>query len=182
MPPKIKCAEYSYVKSAIWDLTEDEQRSMMTLPPSKKVLLNTSEPTMRTELLKCIPIGNLKEKNGKMVQRFRYLACVAIADGEGSIGIGEKIANSRTLAEAKAKEEALKNFRFVGKEPKNIVTAKCQDVTLSLTPAQPGSSCSGSPLVKKILEIIGITNCSVTGSDNTLSTVRAFDKALRKLN
>ena len=82
MPPKIKCAEYSYVKSAIWDLTEDEQRSMMTLPPSKKVLLNTSEPTMRTELLKCIPIGNLKEKNGKMVQRFRYLACVAIADGE----------------------------------------------------------------------------------------------------
>ena len=100
---------------------------------------------------------------------------------EGSIGICEKIANSRNSAEAKAKE-ALKNFCFVGNEAKNSATAICREVTLSLTPAQSGSSCSGSFLVKKILKVVGITNCSVTGSDNTLSTARAPEKTLRKKN
>ena len=181
MPSKIKCAEYSYIKKWIWDLSEEEEKNMMTVPPSKIFRLESPKPEMKTELLKCIPLENLKDKNGKLQQRFRYLACVAVGDGYGSIGFGEKVANSRVLAESKAKEEASRNVRYVGKHVKSEVNAKCQNVSLTLIPAQSGSVC-GSPLAKKILEIAGISGCLVTGSDNTLSTVRAFDKALRKLN
>ena len=180
MTSKIKCAEYRYITKWVWDLSEEEEKNMMTLPSSSNVPLDPPKPEMKTELLKCIPLQNQKDNNGKVQQRFRYLACVAVGDGNGSIGIGEKIANSRKVAESKAGKEALRNVRFVGKHVINRVDSKCQDVSLSLIPA-PSGIVSGSPLAKKLLEITGMSGCSVTGSDNTLSTVRALDKALKKL-
>ena len=160
---------------------EEEERAMLTLPSSEKVQETERKPVITSELLKCIPLKNSTEKDDKMCDRVRYLACVAVADGEGSIGIGEKIANSRMLAESKAREEALKNFRFVEKQVNTTVSAKCQDVSLRISPADPGSVCHGSLLTKKILKMIGISNCFIAGADNTLSTIKAFNKALRKL-
>ena len=96
MPPKIKCAVYSYIKREKWNLSEDDDKAMMTVPPGKK-RATTTDNGLKVELLKCTPLENIKEKDGKLEQRFRYLACVAVGDSNGSIGIGEKIATSRKL-------------------------------------------------------------------------------------
>ena len=39
MSAKIKCAEYSFVTKHIWDLTEEEKKAMMTLPPAKIMIV-----------------------------------------------------------------------------------------------------------------------------------------------
>ena len=67
------------------------KKDMMTSHPSKHFRLNSPKPGIKTGLLKCIPLEYMKKKNGKLQQRFRYLACVAIGDGDGSIAIGEKL-------------------------------------------------------------------------------------------
>ena len=180
MPSKIKCAVYSYIKREIWNLSEDEERSMMTLPPSKIRAIETDN-CLKFELLKCTPLENLKEKDGKQGQRFRYLACVAVGDSNGSIGIGEKIAKSRKLAEMRAKEEALKNFRHIGKKLEVSVDGKCCEVSITINPSAAGSGCTGSILALKLLELLGMTDCDVVGSNNSLSFIRAFNKALRKI-
>ena len=180
MPPKIKCAEYSYIKQAIWDLTKEEEKQMMTVPPPAKVRIVEPEP-VKIELLKCLPLENLAEKDGKKTQRFRFLACVMAADGKGSVGFGEKIANTRALAESKAGELALKNLRFVGPKINSNLQGKCQDVTVTIRPAKDGSGCRGSPLARRIFELMGLTDYDIIGSDNTLSCIRAVNKAISKI-
>ena len=178
MSSNVICAEYSYIKRSIWDLTEDEEKAMMTLPPSK-VQAVEKENNLKFELLKCTPMQNLREKDGKQEQRFRYLACVAV--GDGSLGIGEKIASSRKLAESKAKEEAMKNIRNIGTKVSQSVDGKCGEVSITINPMTAGSGCTGSILALKIFELAGLTDCSVTGSDNSLSFIRAFNKAIKKI-
>ena len=180
MPPKIKCAVYSYIKRSIWDLSEDDDKAMMTVPPGK-IRATTTDNGLKVELLKCTPLENMKEKDGKLEQRFRYLACVAVGDSNGSIGIGEKIATSRKLAESRAKEEAMKNFCHIGKELFGSVEGKCGKVSITINPSAAGSGCTGSILALKLLELLGMTDCDVVGSNNSLSFIRAFNKALRKI-
>ena len=182
MSAKIKCAEYSYVTRHIWDLTEEEEKAMMTLPPAK-IMIVEPKPEKKYELLKCLTLQNLVEKDGTMQQRFRFLACVVVSNGRGSFGIGEKVANSRLLAESKARAVADKNFRFIGKKITRTVEGKCQDVTVIIEPTLKGGAGGGkgSPLAKKLLELIGLTEYAISGSDNTLSCIRAIDKALRKI-
>ena len=183
MGPKLKCAEYSFIQSQVWDLSGEEIKNMMTLPPSKIPVTTTEpQPELKTELLKCVPLQNLKNIDGKNQQRFRYLACVAVADGKGSVGIGEKIAGTRKLAELKARDAALLNYSFIGTKLTKTIDAKCLEISLQLSPSPIGSGCTGSPLARKIMEIIGINDCCITGGDNSLSTVRALAKALRKIN
>ena len=180
MSAKIKCAEYSYVTRHIWDLTEEEEKAM-TLPPAK-IMIVEPEPEKKYELLQCLPLQNLVEKGGTMQQRFCFLACVVVSNGRGSFGIGGKVANSRLLAESQARAVADKNFRFIGKKITRTVEGKCQDVTVIIEPTLKGGAGGGkgSPLAKK-LELIGLTEYIISGSDNTLSCIRAIDKALRKI-
>ena len=47
MSAKIKCAEYSYVTRRIWDLTEEEEKALMTLPLAK-IKIVEPEPEKNT--------------------------------------------------------------------------------------------------------------------------------------
>ena len=154
---------------------------MMIVSPPTKIINYEPEPDKKVELLKCLPLENAFEKDGKKHQRFRFLACVMAADGKGSVGFGEKIANTRALAESKAGELALKNLRFVGLKINTNLHGKCQDVTVTIRPAKDGSGCRGSPLARKIFELMGLTDYDIIGSDNSLSCIRAVNKAISKI-
>ena len=153
---------------------------MMVVPPAK-VRIVQPESDKKYELLKCIPLENLTEKDGKTQQRFRFLVCVMLADGKGSIGIGEKIGKTRSPAESKAREIAEMNFRFVGEKLTTCVEGKCQDVKVVIRAAKKDEGCKGSPLARKIFELIGLTEYDISGSDTTLSCIRAINKALSKI-
>ena len=87
MPPKSKCAEYSYIKRFIWDLCEEEEKEIMIVSPPTKTCIYEPEPNKIVGLLKCLPLENAFEKDGKKHQRFRFLACVVVAHGKNSYAL-----------------------------------------------------------------------------------------------
>ena len=147
----------------------------MTLPPSKNLRLNSPKPEIKTGLLKCIPLKNMKEKNGKLQQSLDTLVIEM-----DQLVLGE-IWSSRVLAEFKAKEEAPRDVHSVGKRVTSNVDARSHNVLLSLIPSPQSESVCGSLLAKKLLEIAGVSGWSVAGSDNTSTTVRTVETALPKM-
>ena len=156
MNPTVECAVYSHIRSSIWHLSGEEQKNMLVVPPAKN-RIGQPETDKKYELLKCVHLENLTEKDGKVQQRFRCLACVKLADVKGSIGIGQKIGKSRRLAESKAREFAERNFRFVGEKLTTCVEGKCQEVKVVIRAAKKDEGCKGSPLAHTIFELMGWT-------------------------
>ena len=173
MPPKIKMAVYGYVKKDIWDLSEAEEKSMMTLPVSKPIP-QTVLPEFETEVLKVMP---LQADN----RSTRYRAYAVHGNGKGSFGLGEKIGKTRKLAEEGVKLEAIKSMRRISTKIIARTGAQSGGKYVEIEPLRIGDPSDCSILCKKLLKIIGLENCNVKGSDDSHTFLRAFAKILNKL-
>ena len=84
---------------------------MIIVSPPTKICIHEPELDKNVELLKCLPLENVFEKDGKKHQRFRFLACFVVADGKGSIGSGETKMVIREFWRNRELERVVKKYR-----------------------------------------------------------------------
>ncbi len=122
-------------------------------------------------------------KGGK---RMRFRALVVVGDRRGRIGVGIGKASEVPLAVGKASTSAKKHLVTVPIHRDSIahaVTAKYGSTSISLWPANPGTSIIAGGPVRAVLELAGIRNIlgKLHGSTNKTNAVRATLAAFNQL-
>ena len=119
-------------------------------------------------------------------RRFSFSAIVVVGDGEGSVGVGFGKANEVPEAIRKGTEKARKSMKpypMVGFTIAHEVTGRFGAGTVLLKPASAGTGVTAGPVVRAIMEALGVRNVLTKSlrSSNPHNVVRAAFDALDQL-
>jgi len=119
-------------------------------------------------------------------RRFSFSAIVVVGDGEGSVGVGFGKANEVPEAIRKGTEKARKSMKpypLVGGTIAHTVQGSFGAGTVLLKPAAPGTGVIAGPVVRAIMEALGVRNLLTKSlrSSNPHNVVRAAFEALDEL-
>ena len=119
-------------------------------------------------------------------RRFSFSAIVVVGDGEGMVGVGFGKANEVPEAIRKGTEKAkasMKGYPLVGGTIAHIVHGKFGAGSVLLRPAAPGTGVIAGPVVRAIMEALGVHNVLTKSmrSSNPHNVVRAAFDALDQL-
>jgi small subunit ribosomal protein S5 len=119
-------------------------------------------------------------------RRFSFSAIVVVGDGEGSVGVGFGKANEVPEAIRKGTEKArksMKPYALVGGTIAHVVMGQFGAGTVLLKPASPGTGVTAGPIVRAIMEALGVRNVLTKSlrSSNPHNVVRAAFDALEQL-
>ena len=119
-------------------------------------------------------------------RRFSFSAIVVVGDGQGSVGVGFGKANEVPEAIRKATEKArkaMKKYPLVGSTVAHTVQGEFGAGTVLLKPAHPGTGVIAGPVIRAIMEALGVKNVLSKSlrSSNPHNVVRAAFEALDQL-
>jgi small subunit ribosomal protein S5 len=119
-------------------------------------------------------------------RRFSFSAIVVVGDGEGSVGVGFGKANEVPEAIRKGTEKArksMKKYPLVGATIAHQVQGHFGAGVVLLKPAAPGTGVIAGPVVRAIMEALGVKNLLTKSlrSSNPHNVVRAAFEALDEL-
>jgi small subunit ribosomal protein S5 len=119
-------------------------------------------------------------------RRFSFSAIVVVGDGQGSVGVGFGKANEVPEAIRKATEKArkeMKAYPLVGTTIAHIVQGEFGAGSVLLKPAAPGTGVIAGPVVRAIMEALGVKNVLTKSlrSSNPHNVTRAAFDALDQL-
>lgn len=119
-------------------------------------------------------------------RRFSFSAIVVVGDGQGSVGLGFGKANEVPEAIRKGTEKARKSLRkypLVGNTIAHQVQGDFGAGTVLLKPASPGTGVIAGPVIRAIMEALGVKNVLTKSlrSSNPHNVVRAAFEALDQL-
>jgi small subunit ribosomal protein S5 len=119
-------------------------------------------------------------------RRFSFSAIVVVGDGEGEVGVGFGKANEVPEAIRKGTEKArksMKKYPLVGSTIAHIVQGEFGSGTVLLRPAAPGTGVIAGPVIRAIMEAMGVHNVLTKSlrSSNPHNVVRACFEALDQL-
>lgn len=139
-----------------------------------------------TNLIEKVVYINRVAKVVKGGRRFSFSAIVVVGDGQGSVGVGFGKANEVPEAIRKATEKAkksLKSYALVGSTIAHTVQGEFGAGTVLLRPASPGTGVIAGPVVRAIMEALGVKNILTKSlrSSNPHNVVRATFEALEQL-
>ena len=137
-------------------------------PSSSSPVIPDKKYSLKTELLKLIPLSVEHRHSGK--NRLRYRAVVAVGDGQGKVGLGSSTHRSKEIALERAETFAKANMieiklTFHPSTPgKNHtlaqdLTGSYKDLEVTLKPAPQGTGLLTSPMAKVVLKLPGVEDC-----------------------
>ena len=162
-----------------------EEIFLYSLPIKEYEIIDHFFPadTLQDCLMKIMTV----QKQTTAGQRTRSKAFVIVGDGNGHIGLGVKVASEATTAIHGAIQNAKTQLcpvrrgywgNRVGK-PHTVpckLTGKCGSVRCRLVPAPRGTGLVASPHSKKMLSMVGISDCYTSSRGHT-RTIGNFIKA-----
>ena len=115
-------------------------------------------------------------------RRFRFRALVVVGDHKGRVGIGIAKGADVTAAVTKATEVAKKHLNkinlYKGTLPHDA-EGKVSGARILIMPASPGTGLIAGGVVRTILEVAGVTTCSVSHSVAPTRRTRLMPLSLR---
>lgn len=119
-------------------------------------------------------------------RRFSFSAIVVVGDGEGSVGVGFGKANEVPEAIRKGTERAnraMKQYPLVGDTIPHEVLGAFGAGRVLLKPASPGTGVIAGPVVRAIMDALGVKNIltKLLRSTNPHNAVRATVDALNQM-
>jgi len=145
--------------------------------------------TLKDEVMKIHPVQKMTSAG----QRNRFVCYVLVGDCNGHIGLGSKCAKEVATAirggiiAAKLSLIPIRRGYWGGKlgQPHTVpmkVAGKCGSVRVRLVPAPRGTLVVGSPVLKKMLQFCGVTDCFSCSCGHTRTKgnfIKATFEALR---
>jgi small subunit ribosomal protein S5 len=151
-----------------------------------KVSRRRKEEEEVSNLIEKVVYVNRVAKVVKGGRRFSFSAIVVVGDGRGSVGVGYGKANEVPEAIRKATEKARKSMKvypLVGGTIAHEVRGEFGSGTVILKPASPGTGVIAGPVVRAIMDAVGVNNVlsKLLNSSNPFNVVRATFAALDDL-
>ena len=142
------------------------------------------------ETLKVRPLYGKRKKTTHLYPRVRYQAFAVAGDNDGFYGYAEAIKKTDKQAERTARSKATLRWRQLHlgsallRNPRTLAhetRGRNGGITIIMRPAPTSVGINGPPMVRKVLNLIGIHDCLVRVKGNTRNGVnlaRALNDAL----